>query len=436
MFKKLRLFIKKWGKLKQFICLLVLFGIFILFLYNLFETLSSKSTDISLEKERKKSLAERSIPWNMEKLKSPPNFHWVDEQSEVRSLFYEGLPYNGKPTRAFAYYAAPHTLNGRPLLDDDKFPAIVLVHPGNHHADANWAMQWAKDGYATISMDLDGFSHDNNRTQVGCPPSFRYFDYSWNYHAVSKIILAHSLIRSFDEVDPDRTAIIGVSVGGHMACIVAGVDHRFKAAVSVYGCGYLHEIPKWHTMNQFSELSLEELTLWQSVLDPSNYLRYSEVPILFAASTNDDYYPLNTLKKTYDLVSEKLRTLCIIPNWGHSIKHATSLSSIDCYIDSFLKKSPPMPVIKKPTRINGQVRAEVISHLPLVYAKLHFSTDNCDPWKRSWKVLPAMIKGNYVISDEPPPNSSSWFFLIMDSGEAGVSSEIVFEKPLSVSAIK
>src|SRR5437588_585808 len=59
----------------------------------------------------------------------------------------------------------------------------------------------------------------------------------WPYHAVAAVVRAHSLVRSFPEVDADRTAVTGISWGGYLTCIVAGIDPRFKAAVPVYGCG-------------------------------------------------------------------------------------------------------------------------------------------------------------------------------------------------------
>ena len=53
----------------------------------------------------------------------------------------------------------------------------------------------------------------------------------WCYHGVANVIRAHSLIRSFPEVDDDRTAITGISWGGFLTCIVSGLDDRFKAAI-------------------------------------------------------------------------------------------------------------------------------------------------------------------------------------------------------------
>ena len=74
----------------------------------------------------------------------------------------------------------------------------------------------------------------------------------WTYHAVAAVILANSLIRSFPQVDPNRIGVTGISWGGYLVCIVAGVDHRFKFAAPVYGCGFLGENSVW--LDEFQKM--------------------------------------------------------------------------------------------------------------------------------------------------------------------------------------
>src|SRR5690242_6414454 len=86
-----------------------------------------------------------TTPWKLEGLSKPPKFEWINETEPVRSLFYEGEKYNGKPTRVFAYYASPRTL-GR-AMKQNPHPAIVLVHGGGGTAFREWAELWAQNGY-------------------------------------------------------------------------------------------------------------------------------------------------------------------------------------------------------------------------------------------------------------------------------------------------
>ena len=67
----------------------------------------------------------------------------------------------------------------------------------------------------------------------------------WTYHAVAAVIRGHSLLLAQKEVDPQRIGLTGISWGGYLTCIVAGLDDRLKVAVPVYGCGFLHENSCW-----------------------------------------------------------------------------------------------------------------------------------------------------------------------------------------------
>ena len=118
-----------------------------------------------------------------------------------------------------------------------KVPGIVLVHGGGGTAFSEWAEIWAKRGYAAIAMDLAGRGAERKRLEDGGPDQTAADKFGaidgpltdqWTYHAVANVILAHSLLRRFDEVDVDRTALTGISWGGYLTCIVAGLDQRFQ----------------------------------------------------------------------------------------------------------------------------------------------------------------------------------------------------------------
>src|SRR5262245_48565085 len=93
-----------------------------------------------------------TTPWDLKALSATPRFEWVDKVAPVRSVFYAGEPYGGKPTRVFAYYATPATL-AKQDAKGEKYPAVVLVHGGGGTAFREWCELWGKRGYAAIAMD-------------------------------------------------------------------------------------------------------------------------------------------------------------------------------------------------------------------------------------------------------------------------------------------
>lgn len=170
------------------------------------------------------SVAFAQPTWDLKQLSEPPKTYPAEGFSSgsrnIRPLFFEGLSYQGKPTRVFAWVGLPNLEPGK------KVPAMVLVHGGGGTAFANWVKLWTDRGYAAISMDTCGAlpqpeQKPRPRHDFSGPPGWGGFEQidnppqdQWTYHAVADAILAHSLIRSMPEVDPDKIGLTGISWGG------------------------------------------------------------------------------------------------------------------------------------------------------------------------------------------------------------------------------
>ncbi len=381
-----------------------------------------------------------SIPWDLKQLNEPPDFEWIDDKGPVRSLFYEGESYDGKPTRVFAYYATPATVDSNAAADQ-RFPAVVLLHGGGGTAFREWVQMWVKRGYAAIAMDLAGSRpmegknpHEpKNRVRLvdGGPDQgeekFSNIDQAvtqqWSYHAVAAAIRAHSLIRSFPEVDADRTAVTGISWGGYLTSIVAGVDNRFAAAVPVYGCGYLHENSAW--LEQFAKMSSAQRDRWVKLWDPSVYLPAVEMPILFINGTNDAAYPLDSYMKSYAAVPGT-KQLRITVNMPHSHPDGWAPAEIGQFIDCYLRSGPALPKVGVLENGEGKIQLKYASDGKLA-AQLHFTEDLGPVNQREWRSRPAMVLAETIVADAPPSDATAWFITVTDNGAVTVSSEVIFK---------
>jgi dienelactone hydrolase len=403
------------------------------------------------------------MPWKTEQLYQTPEFRWLKEAetSPVLSLMYSGEHYLGQPTEVFAFYASPSTLrsnkannesaNPTDLAEstaDQKFPGVVLIHGGGGTAFREWAELWAKRGYAAIAMDLAGYqpipgqnAHvPKHRQRIERPgpdqsdeEKFGSVDKpateQWPYHAVANVIRAHSLLRSFAEVDAERTAVTGISWGGYLTCIAAGVDQRFKAAVPVYGCGFLQKNSAW--LNRFEQMTPSQRERWGKLWDPAQYLPEVKQPILFVNGTNDFAYPLDSYMSSYDLVPGE-KQLCVTVNLPHSHPEGWKPAEIGIFIDHHLRDQLPLLRVGDPTVVQEKVLVSVSGtndQNSIKSAALHFTTGNEPINQRGWETQTANLStsggSTTVTADAPPANATAWFLTVQDSRNATVSTRVI-----------
>ena len=369
------------------------------------------------------------LPWDVDVLLDAPAFVWAESTGTIRSLHYEGPSFGSKPkTRVFALYASPATLAGRDA-GKHEFPGIVLVHGGGGRAYPEWVELWAKRGYAAIAMDLYGNGPDGKRLPDGGPGPgagmLAPHDVTgmWPYHAVADVILAHSLLIGLPEVDPERTAMTGISWGGFMACVVAGLDQRFKAVVPVYGCGHILDStalsgPLWR-------LAAEDREKWVELFDPSNYLGAAKMPMFFVTGAKDFAFSLGMLDKSVRLPSGPV-SLRVGPGMQHGHGAGSKPSEIHSFIDAHINNGVPLPAIGEPVADGEKVRARVKTATGLVSGALHYTTDKTPNKERKWQQTAAQVVGDSVVADAPPAGTQIWYLSVRDEREAMVSSPIVF----------
>jgi len=372
--------------------------------------------------------ARNTGPWNMESLQRVPPAAWGAKSGLVQEVYYEGEPLSGKPTRVFAYCARPENAPG-------KVPGMVLVHGGGGKAFAEWAALWAKRGYAALAMDLAGCGPDGKRLPDGGPPQddnakFRDFTDAevrqmWTYHAVAAAIRGHSLLASLAEVDPQRIGVTGISWGGYLTCIVAGIDGRLKVAVPVYGCGFLDQNSAW--LGRFEKMSAEQRRRWVRLFDPAQYLPGVRCPILFTNGTNDFAYPLESYRKSYRLVPGRV-DLRIEVRMPHGHPQGWAPKEIGLYVDSVLKAGDPLPRLG-PMRTadakSGKTTASAAftAKVPVVQGQIHWTHDT-GPWqKRQWSSADARLRDRCVEAELPARRPIVYYLSVADRRDAMLSTE-------------
>ena len=398
--------------------------------------------------------AEQVGPWDLDALKANvPAMKWVRQDQPVHSLTYTGETYKGHPSQVFAFYASPVTL-GEVAAGTKTFPGVVLIHGGGGTAFADWAYLWAKRGYAAIAMDLGGtrppdpvfdpktgapVGHQSEakfRTPLpdGGPPQGGTEKFNtiggnkndqWPFHAVANAMRAHSLLRSFPEVQAEHTAVTGISWGGYTTCLVASLDDRFKAAVPVYGCGFLHE---GESVQKPMIDALGDLRdKWVKTYDPGSLLPRCHVPIFFVNGSNDVHYVLDSYMKSYNVVPGE-KHMRIELNMRHGHPPGWAPKEIGLFIDSKCRAGTPLPVPGMPVIKDGRIEVTCQSATALKSAALYYTTDTGLRSKRKWTTVPATLTGTTFTAPAPPAAANTWFLTVTDERDAMVSTVAQFAK--------
>jgi len=357
-------------------------------------------------------------PWDMKALHSVPAATWGQKTNLTQEVYYEGEPFQGKPTRIFAYYTRPAQGNG-------PFPAMLLVHGGGGKAFREWAEHWAQRGYVALAMDLAGNGPDGRLPDGGPDQSNenKLRDFSdaeanqmWSYQAVAAVIRGHSLLAAQKEVDRNRIGITGISWGGYLTCIVAGLDDRLKAAVPVYGCGFLDETSAW--LERFAKMSDTQRKRWVDNFDPSRYLGGVHCPILFLNGSNDFAYPLDSYQKSYEQVKGPM-TLSVKIRLPHG--HIWTFNEVDYFVDSVLKGGEPLPKLKPMKIADGVVTTTFDSKVAIVRAELNYTTDVGEWQKRLWNIVPAEMSDGKVTAKLPTERPLVCYLSVTDRRDVTVS---------------
>jgi len=153
----------------------------------------------------------------------------------LRALLVKGKGPEGTEAEFFAYYGHPEG-----QMPAGGWPGIVLVHGGGGTAFPQYTREWIDEGFAVIALDWY-----NRRPAMGLtnvPPievSVPRVDLVGGCRQdhvanVANMVLCHSLLRSFPEVNAGRTAYVGLSWGSWYGACVAAVDDRFRGGCMIY----------------------------------------------------------------------------------------------------------------------------------------------------------------------------------------------------------
>ncbi|MFC1571452.1 alpha/beta hydrolase family protein [Candidatus Margulisiibacteriota bacterium] len=307
---------------------------------------------------------------------------------QVNEIYYQSREYQGEASRIFGYYCYP--INAKQEL-----PAILLSHGGGGTAVLSRTINWARRGYAVLTIDLpgNGEGREGSRStgpNMDVPVLLRTKpnpDENYLVHAVAAARNGITFLTQQEEVDSNRIGMVGLSWGGVLTLLVNGQDERLATAVNVFGAGYIPEGCTWQ--DRFDVMSKAELEQWNTLIDPKNFLLTQHAPILFITGTNDHCYYLPTFQKSYEQVTVP-KKLYLVPNLRHRFM-ADTQQVVWTWLDNELKNKGTFPEItflslfrKGEDKVIVSAAAE--ANTAITRATLHYAVGGPSRWtKQVWE---------------------------------------------------
>jgi dienelactone hydrolase len=179
-----------------------------------------------------------------------------------------------------------------PVTRSSLRPGIVLMHgmPGTARGMAAYAQVLAQHGAVVIAIDAP-FAR-----RGGAPVRFGTEDRAEQIQLIKDLQRAVDVLRAHVNVDDERIAYLGISYGGAMGALFAGIERRLKAAVLVVGDGGLvSHFTGPEDLAFMAGLSCATRVAWFRAMAPIEPIRFiphaSPTPLLLQSGRTDNLVP-------------------------------------------------------------------------------------------------------------------------------------------------
>jgi dienelactone hydrolase len=322
--------------------------------------------------------------WNYAELSRTPQFRespYADSKCEgLRDVLIQGAPVNGQPAEFFAYYGYPET-----PMPKGGYPAVLLIHGGGGTAFPQYTKLWIKQGYVVMALDWYNqrpLTSSEKPTETNVARAELEGGRRQNHVVnVANMVLAHSLLRTLDKVNPEKTVFVGLSWGSWYGAMVAAVDPRFKGGIEIY-CGDVKRDSTAFINGRFHHAA--------------------KVPLYWVVGTNDQNATPVTSQAGFDECA-KLENHSLVIRLSHS---HIGFEFPSCFrmAEYFLEGGSGLPKLSR-AKIDGNViRADILSQgKGITHAILCYTEDAGEQvtHKRLWKSIPAQVSEGSIQAELP-----------------------------------
>jgi dienelactone hydrolase len=270
---------------------------------------------------------------------------------KVTDFYVSGGGNEKGPNRIFCASAVPKEGKG-------PFPVLFVFHGGGGHASGALAMATARKnpGFAAVAVDYNGqfspsktpvtewvtqtkeFRESQKLDLVPDPLNFPM------YHNVQAARRVLDWTQEQPWADKNKFGAVGISYGGWVALILAGVDDRIGCVVTHVSAGGTEGLQSRAGRPQFSEPADQRL-IWLANADPMAYAAKTRAPVFMELSANDRWFWISGAFKHQKALGAKASWL-LTPNSDHGSGGPDIADASGLWTAAVFMGGLPFPVFK------------------------------------------------------------------------------------------
>ena len=237
----------------------------------------------------------------------------------VEEYFYNSETTPQGPNRIYCAIARPEKASG-------PVPVVLIFHGGGGHASPALALAAARrhPGMAGLAMDYNGQfapgggKHVTQWKNVGRERKLELKPDARNYPMYHNVIAARRAIDFLGTqpwADTNRIGCVGISYGGWVALILAGVDERVKCVTTAVSAGGV-EFTAGKGAQQLRWEPADQRPIWLAHYEPLAYAPHTKAGVFFQLASNDLFFWLDGASRNLDALPNPKGWL-VRPNSNH-----------------------------------------------------------------------------------------------------------------------
>jgi dienelactone hydrolase len=354
---------------------------------------------------------------------------------KVTDFYISGGGNEQGPNRIFCASAVPKEGSG-------PFPVLFVFHGGGGHASSALALATARKnpGFAAVAVDYNGQFRPSktpvtewvtqNRElrdsrKLDLVPDPLNFPMYHNVQASRRVL---DWTQEQPWADKNKFGAVGISYGGWVALILAGVDDRIGCVVTHVSAGGTEGLQGWAGRPQYFEPD-DQREIWLANADPIAYAAKTRAAVFMELSSNDRWFWICGAFKHQKALGAKASWL-VTPNSDHRSGGPDLADPSGLWVASVFMGGLPFPAFKDGafSKDGKAAGIQVESKRPVKTVYAAWSAGSEISPARYWRWIQAKEIGGVWTAQLPAGHESlagTVYFTVTDIDGRAVSSALI-----------